>query len=161
MWKRYWTTCAESEPWMNSSTFEEELEKYGSIVYTNVGVSMMPLLRQHRDLIVLKKPEGRLKKYDVPLYKRDSGQYVLHRILKVRGRDYVLCGDHQYRREYGITDDHIIGVLNAVVRDGKEISVSDRRYLLYVHLWCDFFYIRAAILWLKALPPRIRRKIDR
>jgi hypothetical protein len=36
-----------------------------------------------------------------------------------------------------------------VVRDGKEISVKDWRYRLYVHLWWDFFYIRGGILWLK------------
>ena len=62
----------------NKSTFEEELERTGKLVYTNVGDSMMPLIRQDKDLLIIeKKPEGRLKKYDVPLYRRDSGQYVL------------------------------------------------------------------------------------
>ncbi|MBO5459461.1 MAG: S24/S26 family peptidase, partial [Lachnospira sp.] len=89
------------------STFESELDKHGFLIYTNVGDSMMPLLRQHHDLIVIKKTTGRLKKYDVPLYKRDSGQYVLHRILNVRKNDYVICGDNRYNREYGITDKHI------------------------------------------------------
>lgn len=134
----------------------------GTLVYTNVGDSMMPLLRQGKDLMVIsRKPEGRLKKYDVPLYKRDSGQYVLHRILKVREGDYVICGDNRWRREYGIEDRHIIGVLTAIVRDGQTIPVTDKRYLWYVHLWCDFFYIRAAILWLKGLPNRIRRKLKK
>lgn len=129
-----------------TSTFEEELARTGRLIYTNVGDSMMPLLRQNRDLLIVEQPKGRLKKYDVPLYKRDSGQYVLHRILKVRREDYVICGDNRWQREYGITDRHIIGVLTGIVRDGKEISVQDRKYRCYVHLWCDFFYVRACIL---------------
>lgn len=131
---------------MNKSTFEEEIKKHGRLIYTNVGDSMMPLIRQGRDILIISAVNGRLKKYDVPLYKRDSGQYVLHRILKVRADDYVICGDNRWQREYGITDRHIIGVLTGIVRDGKEISVNDGKYRAYVHLWCDFFYIRAFIL---------------
>lgn len=138
---------------MSNSTFEEQLKKNGKLIYTNRGDSMMPLIKQGRDLLVIKPVHGRLKKYDVPLYKRDSGQYVLHRILEVRKHDYVICGDNRWVKEYGITDRHIIGVLTAVVRDGKELSVTDRKYRLYVHLWCDLFPVRAFIVhgvsWLK------------
>lgn len=133
---------------MNSS-FEEQLEKNGVLIYTNVGDSMMPLLRQHKDIIIIKKSVDKLKKYDVPLYKRSNGQYVLHRILKVNKNDYVLCGDNRWQLEYGITDKNIIGVLTGFIRDGKEISVTNKRYMLYVHLWCDFFLIRAFILRVK------------
>ncbi len=128
------------------STFEEQLALHGRLVYTNVGDSMWPLLRQHRDLLIIDRVQGRLKKYDVPLYKRDSGQYVLHRILKVREKDYVICGDNRWRREYGIEDRHILGVLTGVVRDGKEISMTGFGYRLYVFLWCDLFPVRALIL---------------
>ncbi len=146
---------------MGNSTFEEEIQRTGRLVYTNVGDSMMPLIRQHKDLMIIESPKGRCRKYDVPLYKRDNGQYVLHRILKVRKEDYVICGDHRWQREYGITDRHIIGVLSAVVRDGKTIAVTDWRYRLYTHLWCDLFAVRASILYLKSLPWRIRRKLGR
>ena len=120
---------------------------------------MRPLIRQDRDILIIEKYEGRLKKYDVPLYKRDSGQYVLHRVLKVRDSDYVICGDNRYSKEYGITDRHIIGVLTAIVRDGKEIPINDWRYRIYVHLWCDFFPIRAVILNAKHFPKWLKRKL--
>ena len=146
----------------NKSTFEEELERTGKLVYTNVGDSMMPLIRQDKDLLIIeKKPEGRLKKYDVPLYKRDSGQYVLHRILKVRDQDYVICGDNRWRREYGITDRHIIGVLTGIVRDGKTVSVNDKGYRLYVHLWCGLYYLRAPFTAIGMKINRLRRKRKR
>ena len=131
---------------MNKSTFEEQLKKNGELVYTNVGDSMMPLIKQGRDLVIIKPVQGRLKKYDVPLYRRDSGQYVLHRILKVRKNDYVICGDNRWSMEYGITDRHIIGVLAGVVRNKKTILVTDKKYRFYVHLWCDLFPIRAVIV---------------
>lgn len=134
---------------MSKSTFEEEIARTGKLIYTNIGDSMMPIIRQNRDLLIIEKVRGRLKKYDVPLYKRDSGQYVLHRILKVRKNDYIICGDNRWQKEYGITDRHIIGVLTGIVRNGNTISVNDRKYRLYVHLWCDFFHVRAWILRMK------------
>ena len=141
--------------------FEDVIDRDGRLVYTNVGDSMKPLIRQDRDILIVEKKEGRLKKYDVPLYKRDSGQYVLHRVLKVRSDDYVICGDNRYSKEYGITDRNIIGVLTAVVRNGREISMTDIRYRIYVHLWCDFFHVRAFILKAKRTPKWLKRKLKR
>ena len=131
---------------MNKSSFEEEIKKSGRIIYTNVGDSMMPYIKQGRDVLVISEVNGRLNKYDVPLYKRDSGQYVLHRILKEKKNDYVICGDNRWNKEYGITDRHIIGILTGVIRDGQEIPVTSRKYRIYVHLWCDLFPVRAFIL---------------
>lgn len=146
---------------MANSTFEEQLAKNGKLIYTNKGDSMMPLIKQDRDLLIIKPVHGRLKKYDVPLYKRDSGQYVLHRILKVRKNDYVICGDNRWVKEYGIRDRHIIGVLTAVVRNGKETSVNDWKYRLYVHLWCDFFTVRELFLKAMAFTKWLKRKVKR
>ena len=69
------------------SSFEEELEQNGTLVFPNKGKSMLPLLRENRDLMVIRKkgPE-RCKKYDAVLFRRGE-QYVLHRILKVREQD--------------------------------------------------------------------------
>ncbi|MCQ2431352.1 MAG: hypothetical protein MJ175_01975 [Clostridia bacterium] len=130
---------------MNTSDFETELAARGMIVYPNVGTSMMPLLRQHRDLMVIrKKPEGGLKRYDAVLFRRGP-QYVLHRILKIREDGYEICGDNQVVKEF-VKEEQIIGVLSAVVRDGKEIPVTNPGYRMYVHLWCDFFPIRCFLL---------------
>lgn len=142
--------------------FEDVLERHGVLVYTNVGTSMMPLLRQGRDLMeIRKKGTERCKKYDVVLYKR-NGRYILHRILKVRAKDYVIAGDNNYFLEYGITDEDILGVLTGVVRDEKRIDVeTDRLYRLYVHIWCDVYPVRMAILYGKSLFYRIMHIIKR
>lgn len=149
------------------TTFEEILALQGLLMYTNTGDSMMPLLRQHRDVLIIRpKPEGRLSRLDVPLYKRDNGQYVLHRVLWVRKQDYILCGDNQWYPERGITDQHIIGILDAVVRDGKTLPLRAThehpdvswKYRLYVHLWCDLFLLRAPIIFLRGKIRNLRMK---
>ena len=130
------------------SSFEEELERSGVLVFTNKGVSMMPLLRQDRDLMVIeKKGPERCKKYDVVLFKRDE-KYVLHRILQVREQDYYIVGDNRRTGEY-VRDEQILGVLTQVVRDGKTIGMDDPDYLRYVHLWCDFYPIRKGLFTLR------------
>lgn len=142
---------------LTMATYEEVLAKQGILVYTITGVSMMPLLRQRKDLVVIKpKPEDRLRRLDVPLFLRDNGQYVIHRVLWVRKNDYVMCGDNQWHPERGITDRHIIGILDAVIRDGVTYPLRSTpehphvswKYLLYVHLWCDLYLLRAPIVYI-------------
>ena len=54
--------------------FEDYLARYGSLTYKNKGTSMMPLLRQDRDLFtIVKKGPERCSKYDVVLYKDTRG----------------------------------------------------------------------------------------
>lgn len=143
---------------MNKLTFEEIIERDGRLIYTNKGDSMMPLIKEGRDLLVIEKPDGRLKKFDVPLYKRDTGQYVLHRIIKVRQSDYVICGDNRVNKEYGITARHIIGVLTAVIRNGNELSVNSAKYKAYVRFWYLLFPVRYIIIKMRNFFRKGRRE---
>lgn len=131
---------------MKTYRFEEILDRDGRLIYTNVGDSMMPLIKQGRDLLIIEKSAGRLKRLDIPLYKRANGRYVLHRIIKVRENDYVICGDNRWGKEMGVTDAQILGVLTGMIRKGREISMDSWQCRLYAHLWCDFFPIRAFVL---------------
>ena len=133
---------------------------HGRILRTNKGVSMMPLIRENRDVMIIEKVEGRLKKYDAPLYKRGD-EYVLHRIVKVRADSYDIIGDNCINVERGITDEQIIGVLSGVIRDGKTISADSFKYKLYCHLWCDLLFIRIGILKLVNIFRVIKRKIKK
>ena len=129
-----------------SYTFEEILNEKGYIAYTNVGFSMMPLLRQRRDIIEIKKREqGRCKKYDVVLYKRGE-KYILHRILRVLPDGYLIAGDHNTYVETDVTDGMILGVMSRVIRNGRSITMGNPLYLFYVHLWCDCYPLRMFIL---------------
>jgi phage repressor protein C with HTH and peptisase S24 domain len=113
--------------------FEDIINEQGQLVYTNVGDSMYPMIKP-RDLLVIKKVTAPLKKNDIPLYKRDSGQYVLHRIVKIKNGEYYICGDNRAFIERGITDRHIIGVLTDIVREGRTIPVNSPEFKSYVKL---------------------------
>ncbi len=110
---------------------EKALETEGMIVSTTSGFSMYPMLRDRRDTIIVKKPNGRLKKYDVALYKRGE-KYILHRVIKVTATGYVILGDNCERKEYDITDKHILGVLDSFYRGEKYITLDKLSYKFYV-----------------------------
>lgn len=95
------------------------------------GTSMNPLLVQGRDFVFLEKPKLPLEIGDIPLYRRDNGLFVLHRVVGKDENGYILCGDNQFILERGITDEHIIGVVSEIVRDGKTFSVTDDDYIEY------------------------------
>ena len=140
---------------MSKVTYEEFLEKNGEMTYSNVGVSMMPLLKQGRDLFtVRKKGTERCKKYDVVLYRRPPSSYVLHRVIQVNKKDYVILGDNCVSREYGITDADIIGVMTGYVHNGRKHSVNELGYRIYSHIWVDLAPVRI-------LFRRIRSKLKR
>ena len=102
---------------------EDALNEEGVYVSTTSGVSMYPMLRNRRDTIIVKPPTAPLKKYDVPLYRRGD-DYVLHRIIGKDDRGYIICGDNCINKEYGITENQIIGVLVGFYRDGNEVNME-------------------------------------
>ena len=61
--------------------FCERISEGQSVKFSPKGVSMLPFIREGKDSVVISPVTEGLKKYDVVLYKRDSGQYVLHRIV--------------------------------------------------------------------------------
>ncbi|MBE6853977.1 MAG: S26 family signal peptidase [Ruminococcus sp.] len=132
---------------MIKTTYEEELNRKGSFTYTCSGISMLPLLRQRKDLFTIEKKSGRCQKYDVVLYKRPPEFYVLHRVVEVRENDYVILGDNCLNKEYAIKDEDIIGVMTSFVRNGKEYTVDHKGYRIYSKVWCFLYPLRK--LWKK------------
>ena len=135
----------------NYSTFEEQISLHGELLYKSVGNSMEPFIKEGRDMLVIGRHEGRLKKYDVPLYKRQSGQYVLHRVHRVLRDGYVICGDNRISPERTVTDDQVIGVLKKIIRGGKEMSLSGFKYRLYCFAICDLYFLRWICFKFRAL----------
>ena len=139
------------------TTFEEMLAADGRLVYKTRGVSMRPMLKQDRDLVVIETPEGTLQKYDVALYKRGKS-FVLHRIIKVKDGYYVIRGDNTYSLER-VHKNAILGKLVSFVRKGKSYQVTDRRYLRYVRFWNGIYPVRAFLFRFKRLCVRILKKL--
>ena len=115
--------------------FREKLAEGKTVRFYPKGTSMMPMLRQGIDSVVLSPLPGKLKKYDLPLYQRDNGQYVLHRIVKVTGDTYTCIGDNQQVYEYHVRHDQMIGVVTGFYRDQEYHSVTELSHRTYRCLW--------------------------
>lgn len=135
---------------MTNRTIEQELARHGRSFFQTVGDSMEPLLHNRKSTVVIEKKSAPLKRYDVALYHRPSGEYVLHRVIKVLDGKYIICGDNRIWREY-VPEEWVIGVM-AGYYEGEEntyISCDSRCYRAYlrsirpryIRLWIrDRFY---------------------
>ena len=108
---------------------EEAFERGTTFKIQITGTSMNPLLYEKRDFVLIKKPSFPLGIGDIPLYRRKSGAFVLHRIVGKDEAGYIMCGDNQFILEHGITDNDIIGVVCEMNIDGKKIRVDDEDYI--------------------------------
>ncbi|MDD7772045.1 MAG: S24/S26 family peptidase [Firmicutes bacterium] len=125
---------------------QEVLQGGGTFRLTITGCSMWPTILGGRDQVTLSQPPQRLQKYDLPLYRRKSGQFVLHRIVAVEeDGTYICCGDHQWQLEKGLRQEQMVGLATTLVRKGKTIDVTDRRYCRWVHFWVWMLPCRHAI----------------
>lgn len=91
----------------------ESLSQGKSVRFSPRGVSMLPMLRQGLDSVELSPLPERLKKYDLPLYQRRNGQYVLHRVVGVDGDTYTCIGDNQFELEHSVAHEQMIAVVTA------------------------------------------------
>lgn len=97
------------------------------------GISMLPMLRQGIDSVVLSPVPDKLKKYDLPLYQRDDGHYVLHRVVRV-GKTYTCVGDNQFELEHNLRHDQMIAVVVAFYRGDEYHAVTEPGYRIYCRL---------------------------
>lgn len=111
---------------------EEKLSNGGTFMFSPKGESMLPTIRPNIDSVTISPVADRLKKYDLPLYRRDNGQFVLHRVISVKKNSYVMSGDNQVIPEYNIYDSHLIGIVTSINKPEGVINVTDEKYIKYV-----------------------------
>lgn len=141
--------------------FQAALNKEGKLAFTCRGVSMMPLLRPNRDVIVIeKKTVERCKRLDVVLFQRHGGQYVLHRVLKVYKNGYWIVGDNCVSGE-DVPEERVLAVMTVVKRGKHTIYPTNKYYRIYAHLWGDLYPLRFGFLKLKSLAYRFIRPIKK
>ena len=137
------------------------------VLMTVTGNSMSPFLRHKRDQVVLSAcdPES-LQVGDVPFYRRDNGQYVLHRIVErddgvVRTRygsrrvlpsiggdlTFTMLGDAQWTEEPDIRADQVLARATAFVRLGRRWECDSAAYRFHRLLWHRFLPIRKTLMW--------------
>lgn len=150
---------------MTHTTIEQELDAHGQCLFQTVGDSMEPILHNRFSTVVIAKPSRPLEKGDVVLFHRppkagkqpSKGAYVFHRIVKVRKKDFLICGDNRIYRE-PVPESWILGVMTGYYNGETYVDCTrDREYLAYVNSLEKSFCRR----WIKALPGRVLGKLKR
>lgn len=124
---------------------EKTLNELGFICIEFKGTSMLPIFKEGRDKVCIYsvKPEISLKKGDIILYKRESGLYVLHRIMAVKGDGYVLCGDNHTTLEFGVKKSQVLGVAKGYYKYDKYIDFERSiKYKIYKNTFGRFRIFR-------------------
>lgn len=113
---------------------KEQIDAGKSVRFKPGGRSMLPLVRPGMDTVLIKKAPEKLKRFDVPLYRRNNGQFVLHRVLNVKNGKYTMRGDNQNIIEREVTPEQILAIAEGVFKNDVYIPFSGVKYKTYCYL---------------------------
>ena len=110
------------------------------------GSSMAPFLVHERDSILFSKPDRELRRGDMVFYQRDNGQYVMHRILKVKPEGLYIIGDAQTEVEGPVRPEQVFALVTKVNRKGKWVGPGNFWWWFFSTVWLRLFPVRRLIL---------------
>lgn len=148
----------ETESYIN--TIREMINEGHEVPLLITGNSMQPFLVHRRDTLLIKKPQMPLQKGDMVFYQRKNGQFVMHRIYRVRQTDcgewmYYMVGDAQREIEGPIEEAMIFGHISRVRRKGRWIGKGDFWWEFFEHVWIRMIPFRRLII---SIYGRMRRQ---
>lgn len=135
-----------------------QLQNGGKATLVVTGVSMKPMLVEHRDSVLLTPVTAKPKPGDIFLYRRESGSFVLHRLVGVMPEGYLFCGDNQCVRER-VTQEQLLAIVSGFTRKGKQRSLKNPLYRIYVFMCVRLFFLRRTYIRLRRWGGRICRKM--
>ena len=124
------------------SVLKELVEEGREVSMIISGSSMSPFLCHERDRVFFKAPDRPLRVGDMVFFQRRSGQYVLHRICRIKDGSYYIVGDAQTAIEGPVAREQIFALVTKVQRKGLMLAPGD--------LWWEFF----ARVWVRLIPLR-------
>ena len=133
------------------AVLKEMVEEGHEVSMRVVGTSMEPFLIHNRDKVYFQKSDGVIKKGDIVFYQRESGAYVMHRVMKVKKQHYYMAGDHQTFLEGPIEKKQIFAKVVSVERNGIWLTEEDQLWRFYAGWWRRLFWIRKVVNKLKRI----------
>ena len=127
------------------TVLKEMTEQGMDVSMTISGTSMEPFLIHGRDRIYFQKPKSPIQKGDMVFFQRTTGEYVMHRVMKVNDHRYYVAGDHQTFLEGPIEETQIFAKVVSVERDGVWLTEKDHIWNFYAVWWRRLFWIRKVV----------------
>ena len=123
------------------------------------GNSMYPTLVDRRDTVILSAID-KISVGDVLLYKRENGDYVMHRVIRKKDNTLSFAGDNELVLEHPVLTNQCIAKMTGFVRNKKSyICKSSTKYKLCSFLWTRLFCIRPLLAKMLGLYIKIRRRM--
>ena len=142
-----------SNPKVDANSIGEALKTKHEVCSLTKGASMRPMLREHRDIVVIERVTGELKVGDVVAYPGANNTYTIHRIVRIKKGALIIRGDNNAFTEFNVKKEDIVGILKEFYRDGKYINCkTNRGYKLYTKYILMSYPLR--FIWKKRI--RIR-----
>lgn len=151
------------------SNVMNQLKSGKFVVVPTSGVSMEPLLhdkkKKNATQVLIEPVTRTLSPGDLPLFVREDGKFVLHRLIKVYNREdgsiiYRTRGDNCITCEV-FPKENAFGVVTKIYKKEKTINVTDKPYLLYVRIWNLIYPFRYLYRRIRIFAGRIKRGVKR
>ena len=128
------------------STLREMVKEGHDVSLIISGSSMAPFLIHHRDSIIFGPIERPLRRGDMVFYERPTGQFVMHRIRRVRPDGLYLIGDAQTETEGPLNPDRVFAIVKQVCRKGKWLDEKSRTWRFFATIWLRVIPLRRIIM---------------
>ena len=123
---------------------------------TLAGNSMHPLIRIHRDVVTIVPLYRSPKVGDVVLFARDDGNYVVHRLYKIKGETVQTLGDGCIVPDASMPITAICGLVTSVKRGRWVIRLDTAVARFFGRIWIGLLPFHQLIVRIKK---RLRRKV--
>ena len=126
----------------------ELIQKGHTVTLPLRGFSMRPFLEDQRDKALLARPDN-IHVGDAVLAEITPGQYVLHRIVAINGRNVTLRGDGNLGNEYCCQED-VRAKAVGFYRKGRSTldSTDGIKWRTYSAVWTFLYPIRRYLLFI-------------
>ena len=139
-------------------SLNDALDRDGLVLISGKGISMLPLIRNSRDRICIRRLPREPRRYDILVYRTSRG-LAAHRLLAYSADGcLLLCGDNQLRPER-VSRDKIVAYLPGMLRGDTYLDfATSRKYALYCRVWCCSLLLRRCFLFFLRQSPLYKRE---
>lgn len=143
---------------MSKNDYVKALEKSAVIAFVPDGRSMWPFLKAKKQTVIIARKEGKLSPFSVALYKRDNGDYALHRVLRLADGGYQMKGDSQRSSEF-VLEGNVVGVLKGYYKKNRYFDAASQKFISKGERWHKSKIRRRTLIILYDFKNKVKDKL--
>lgn len=147
------------EWWDLAGKLDQEGQKV-PLHFKVTGGSMVPLIRNGMDEVVVFRREGAVKKGDIVLFKGKTchADYIIHRVYRVEGNQILTLGDGNLAPDFWMPLTNVYGVAAFLRRGSRRLDLESGFMRVYGSIWMALLPMRRYLLKLGEWCCRVKEK---